>query len=305
VILDLIIHRWRTALKYGSQSEVGRVESILLKHPRDTFIDQENVDRQWKALNYTSPPICRKAIEEYDRFIELLCQDIPEIHYLPSDLNTSLDSIYVHDPVVITTAGAILCNMGKAQRTGEPKVFGEHLGQLGIPILGSIGGDGRLEGGDIVWFDERTLAVGEGYRTNAEGIRQLKELTSGLVDEFIVVSLPHWNGPGDVLHLMSMISPIDRDIAAVYSRLMPVRFREWLLDREMELIEIPDSEYDSMACNILATAPRRCVMLAGNSITKRLLEEAGAVVREYVGDEISKKGAGGPTCLTRPLRRSS
>jgi len=292
-------------LKYGSQSEVGRVQSILLKHPRDAFIDQENVDRQWKTLNYISPPIYRKAIEEYDRFIELLSRDIPGIHYLPSDSNTSLDSIYVHDPVVITTAGAILCNMGKAQRTGESKAFGEHLGHIGIPILGSIKGGGRLEGGDIVWFDERTLAIGEGYRTNAEGIRQLKELTNDLVDEFIIVSLPHWNGPDDVLHLMSMISPIDRDLAAVYSRLMPVRFREWLLARGIELIEVPNSEYDSMACNILATAPRRCVMLAGNPITKRLLEEAGVVVREYVGDEISKKGAGGPTCLTRPLLRSS
>ena len=119
----------------------------------------------------------------------------------------------------------------------------------------------------------------------------------------ISVPLPHWQGPDDVLHLMSFISPIDRDLAVVYSRLMPVPFREWLIARGIKLIEVPDSEYESMACNILAVAPRKCIMLAGNAQTKAMLENEDVKVWEYLGEEISLKGAGGPTCLTRPILR--
>jgi N-dimethylarginine dimethylaminohydrolase len=152
-------------------------------------------------------------------------------------------------------------------------------------------------------LDENTLVVGQGYRTNGEGIRQIRELTQEFIEDIIVVHLPHWQGPDDVLHLMSFLSPVDHDVALVYSRLMPVPFREFLLNREIKLLEVPDEEYETMACNVLAVAPRTCIMLEGNPRTRRLLEDEGVEVREYKGEEISKKGAGGPTCLTRPLLR--
>lgn len=289
----------------GSQSEVTPIRSILLKHPRDAWKSQANVDAQYQALNYLDRPDFEKAVAEYDQFIKLLSTRSDEIYLLPPDDNTSLDSIYTHDPVIITAAGAILCNMGKDARKGEPEAVGTFLESLGVPIIGAISGDGRLEGGDVVWLDERTLAVGLGYRTNVVGIGQLRKLTVDLVDEFIVVPLPHWDGPGDVLHLMSMVSPVDHDCAVVYSRMMPVVFRQRLLNRGMNLVEVPDEEYDSMACNILATAPGRCLMLAGNPQTFQNLSEAGIEVTEYTSAEISRKGAGGPTCLTRPLWRQS
>ena len=215
----------------------------------------------------------------------------------------SLDSIYVHDPVNITKTGAILCNMGKLQRQHEPSAIRDYMLELGIPILGTIEGDGHLEGGDLLWLDERTLAVGRGYRTNDEGIRQLRQLTESFVDELVVVPLPHWHGPNEVLHLMSLISLLDRDLAAVYSKLLTLPFREWLLSRGITLLEIPDDEFETMAGNILAIAPRKCIMLSGNSQTKEMLELEGVQVWEYKGDEISLKGAGGPTCLTRPILR--
>jgi N-dimethylarginine dimethylaminohydrolase len=292
-------------VKINGQSEVGKIRSILLKHPREAWIDQDNVIAQWRQLNYTEVPEFEKSLEEYDNFVELIGSAVPDIHFLPGDNDdTGLDSIYVHDPVIITERGAILCNMGKAGRKGEPSACRNFFKERGIPILGEINDPGRLEGGDVVWLDEKTLCVGEAYRTNPDGIRQLRELTSGLVDEFIVVPLPHWNGPGDVLHLMSIISPIDYDLAVVYSRLMPVRLREYLIERAIKLIDVPDKEFDSMACNVLALEPRKVIMLEGNPITRRKLENEGVKVLEYKGDEISRKGAGGPTCLTRPLLRS-
>jgi N-dimethylarginine dimethylaminohydrolase len=292
-------------MKFGCQSEVDQIKSLLLKHPKDAFISLDNIQSQWKELNYLASPDYDKAIKEYDNFVEYLKKSIPDIYYLPQNDKTGLDSIYVHDPVIITNKGAILCNMGKEKRCAEPSAAGEFLPELGIPILGSITGEGTLEGGDVVWIDERTLAVGLGYRTNEEGIRQLKELSRDIVDEFIVVPLPHWKGPGDVLHLMSLISPIDHDLAVVYSRLLPVPFREWLLRRGMRLLEVSDSEFETMACNILAVSPRKCIMISGNPRTKQMLEDKGIEVWEYGGEDISMKGAGGPTCLTRPLLRES
>jgi N-dimethylarginine dimethylaminohydrolase len=290
-------------MEHGGHSEVGTIQKIVLKHPKEAFISNDTISKQWQELNYKGIPDLDKAIEEYEEFVKLLKQHIPELYFLPTDKRTGLDSLYVHDPVIMSDQGAILCNMGKEQRRGEAAAMGDFFQQHGIPILGTIRGKGRIEGGDVVWLDQRTIAVGRGYRTNDEGIRQLKNLLNDLTDESIVVPLPHWEGPGDVLHLMSFISPIDYDLALVYSRLMPVPFREWLLARGMKLVEVPDEEYPTMACNVLAVAPRKCIMLKGNPRTKKLLESKGVTVWEYEGEEISRKGEGGPTCLTRPILR--
>ena len=162
---------------------------------------------------------------------------------------------------------------------------------------------GTVEGGDVAWLDERTLAVGHTYRTNAEGIRQLKTMVEPLGVEVIVVNLPHYKGPSNVFHLMSILSPVDKDLAVVYSPLMPITFRQRLLQRGFILVEVPDSEFESMGCNVLALAPRECVMVDGNPITKAAQEAAGSKVTVYKGNEKSDKGGGGPTCLTRPVKR--
>jgi len=290
-------------MRHGCPSEVGKLERLLLKHPRQAYVDQDSIHRQWKKLGYTGSPDWTEAVKEYDDFCGLLKKHVPEILFLPENRTTGLDSIYIRDPVVMTVRGAVLGNMGKPARSGEPEAAACILTEEGLPVLGSISGEGRLEGGDVVVFDETTIAVGQGYRTNREGINQLRMLTSGFIEEFVIVPLPHWDGPSGVLHLMSLISPVDDDLAVVYSRLMPVPFRQWLIRRGMKLIEVPDEEYPTMACNVLAVAPRKCVVLAGNPRTRRMLEDEGAEIFEYKGDEISHKGAGGPTCLTRPLLR--
>ncbi len=287
----------------GCKSEVGKIERLLLKHARDAFVSRESLGDQWRNLNYTSCPDFDEACREYDRFADLLSETVPEIHFLPTGGPTGADSIYVRDTAVLTPGGAVLCNMGKEARTSEPHAVRAALEGLGVPILGSVEGSGRLEGGDLVVLDERTIVVGEGYRTNAEGIRQLREFTRDCIDEVFSVPLPHWHGPDDVFHLMSFLSPVDVDKLLVYPRPMPVTFRHWLLDRGYQLIEVPDGEFETMACNVLAISPGRCIALEGNSVTLDRLDKAGVEVRTYKGEEISRKGAGGPTCLTRPLLR--
>ena len=283
-------------------SEYHRLTSVVVKHVRDAFVDDITIAAQWGALNFTGPPDLGRATDEHNRFIEILQSAGAEVHLLPRDDRTTLDSIYVRDASIVSAAGLILCTMGKPQRADEPAAQEQALGGLGIPVAGRIVAPGRLEGGDLVWLDARTVAVGRGYRTNAAGIGQLRLLLGETVD-VVEVPLPHWRGANDVMHLMSLISPVDRDLAVVYSPLLPVPFREWLLERGMRLIEVPRQEFDTMGTNVLALGPRRCLMLAGNRLTRRALEAAGCDVLDYEGFEISIKGAGGPTCLTRPIRR--
>ena len=283
---------------------VDPIKKILLKHPRNSFINQEIIDKQYLELNYSEAPNFNKAILDYEKFVSLLKSFGIELHYLPEDNSTSLDSIYTHDPCIISNNGIIICNMGKKARLAEPNTIEKFFKSIQIPILGKIKAPGTLEGGDVVWIDDKTIAVGEGYRTNKEGIEQLRYLLSDQVETVISVPIPHWNGPQDCLHLMSNLSPIDHNLYLVYSRLLPVPFRKYLLDRNIELIDVPDEEYESMGCNVLAVAPRKVIMINGNLITKQLLEKKEIEVYTYDGAEISIKGAGGPTCLTRPFVRS-
>jgi N-dimethylarginine dimethylaminohydrolase len=286
-------------------TDSGPWTCILVRHPREAFGNARQIAREWRDLNFTAPPDYAKACDQFDAFVEVLtCSGAPVLQCTGTSEHQgalSLDSIYVRDASVMSPRGAILCRMGKPQRQGEPAAIAETYAALGIPVIGQIEAPGTLEGGDVTWLGPRLAAVGRGYRTNDAGIEQLRALLGDSIDELIVVPLPHHRGPGDVFHLMSVISPVDRDLAVVYSPLMPVPFRERLLDLGYVLVEVPDAEFDSMGANVFASAPRRCVMVDGNPVTRAALERAGATVWVYDGSEISLKGGGGPTCLTRPI----
>ena len=290
--------------RFAALSEVGRLVSVLVKHARDAFGDQQTIGEQWQSLNFTAAPDYAAAIDEYDRFLDILRSSGTDVHFLPRDATTTLDSIYARDASMVSPRGIVLSSMGKRARQAEPTAQERAFRSFGpIAIQGRIEPPGLLEGGDVVWLDTRTLVVGRGYRTNAAGIAQLRSMFGSAI-EVVDVPLPHWRGERDVMHLMSLVSPVDRDLAVVYSPLLPVPFRKLLLGRGYRLIEVPDDEFASMGCNVLALAPRRCVIVAGNPQTRSALESAGAEVIEYVGTEISVKGAGGPTCLTRPIERA-
>jgi N-dimethylarginine dimethylaminohydrolase len=284
-------------------SEHARLDTVLVKHVRDAFVSQDAVAAQWKSLNFSAPPHYEKALAEYEAFVEILAGSGADIIYLPRHEGTTLDSIYSRDASIVGAKGVILASMGKAQRSAEPAAQQMELQRRRWPIAGSILPPGHIEGGDLVWLDSVTLAVGLGARTNPIGIRELRVLLGDTFEEVIVVPLPDYPGQHDVMHLMSLISPVDNDLAVVYLRLLPERFREFLLERGYRLVDVPDDEFETMGTNVLALGPSDCVMLDGNPKTRAALERAGARVQVYDGREISLKGGGGPTCLTRPLAR--
>lgn len=289
--------------RFGCRTMYGTLRRVLVKRPRDAFRDAALIDGQWNDLAFTGPPDLAKAESEFDRFLGILEEAGVEPLFLPADDGTGLDSIYTHDPVLVGPRGAIALRMGKAARRNEPAAAARFLESAGLPLVGAISGEGTVEGGDVTWVAERTVAVGEGYRTNAEGIRQLRTILGDSVDEVLAVSLPHWNGPRECLHLMSLLSPLDRDLLVVYPRLLPVPFLARLRDRGFGLVEVPDDEFETMGPNVLALGPRRCLVVEGNPRTRARLERMEVDVVSFPGEEICLKGSGGPTCLTRPILR--
>jgi N-dimethylarginine dimethylaminohydrolase len=256
----------------------------------------------WQAYGWRSEPDPVRLAAEHEAFRELLAEAGAEVVLAATPLGgLDPDAIYTYDVALVADKGAVVLRPGKDGRRLEADAMAADLVEAGIPILSRLEAPATVEGGDTLWLDRRTLLVGLGYRTNEAGARALSAALPGV--EVLTYDLPHANGPGEVLHLMSLVSPLDADLALVYLPLMPTRLVQLLAEREIELVEVPDEEYPSMGCNVLALAPRVALALDGNPETRRRMERAGVDVRLYTGEEISRKGDGGPTCLTRPLLR--
>jgi len=269
---------------------------VLVRPPQRGAADN------WQSYGWHAKPDPLELAREHEQLCELLDGAGAEVIAARSTDAGNLDAIYVYDPVLVCDRGAILLRPGKEARRREPDTLESDLSAAGVPTLTRLAEPATAEGGDTVWLDARTLLVGHGYRTNAAGINALRAALPDV--EVIPVDLPHFRGPEAVLHLMSLISPLDRNLAAVYLPLMPVRMVELLRERDISLVEVPDDEFESMGPNVLALGPRFALALEGNAVTRRRMEHAGVEVIVYKGDEISRKGDGGPTCLTRPLLRN-
>jgi dimethylargininase len=284
---------------YGCQSMVEPLRRVLVRRPDEAFGDADPT--RW---HYTARPDLQEARREHDDLVELLRGAGAEVIEHSGPQPDRADAIYVFDPVLITERGAILLRMGKTLRRGEEEALGQRLREIGVPTFAALQGEATAEGGDLLWLDRHTLAAGQGFRTNAEGLRQLRETLAPLDVEVIPVELPYFGGPEACLHLLSLISLVDHDLAVVYPSLLAVPFWRFLHDRGIRLIEVPDLEFATQGPNVLALSPRKVLMLEGNPITQRRLEEAGCEVLTYRGREISLKAEGGPTCLTRPVWRA-
>ncbi|MDP9342894.1 MAG: arginine deiminase family protein [Actinomycetota bacterium] len=279
----------------GIQDQTGRLRRVYVRAPRVEDLSG------WRAFGWRSEPDPQRMLQEHAAFraeleatgAEVVCGETP----LPGDP----DAIYTYDPVLMADRGAILLRPGKEGRRREPLAVERDLAAAGVRIAGRLEAPATAEGGDMFWLDSRTLAVGRGYRTNDAGIAAVRELLPDV--EVMAFDLPHLRGPQECLHLLSLLSPLDRDLVVAYPPLLPVRLMEALAERGVSIVEVPEEEFSTMGPNVLALAPRVALALEGNPETRRRMEVAGVEVRTYRGDEISRKGDGGPTCLTRPLLR--
>jgi dimethylargininase len=284
--------------RYGGQTMVAPLRRVLVRRPDQAFAVADPA-----LWHYTSRPDLAAAQQEHDDLVAILRRAGAEVIYHDEPQAERADAIFVFDPMLITEAGAVILRMGKDLRRGEEAAMARRMQALGVPILATLEGDALAECGDMLWLDERTLAVGLGFRTNAEGLRQLGAALGGLGVTIIPVELPYYTGPEACLHLLSLISVVDHDLAVVYPPLLATPFWQLLVRRGFRLVEVPEQEFATMGPNVLALAPGECLMLEGNPITRQRLEAAGCEVQTYRGHEISLKAEGGATCLTRPIWR--
>jgi dimethylargininase len=277
------------------QDQVGTLRRVYARSPRpeDVFA--------WRSYGWHDSPDPARAIHEHEAFVGELERTGAEVVLGTTTIEGDPDAIYAYDPLLLCDAGAIVLRPGKEARRAEPDAVAADLAQQGIGVVGRLEPPATAEGGDMLWLDEHTLIVGRGYRTNAAAIEAIRGLLPGA--QVLSFDLPHLRGPSECLHLMSLLSPLDRDLAVAHLPLMPVALVEMLAGRGVGLVEVPDEEFPTMGPNVLALAPRVALALEGNPETRRRMEAAGVDVRTYRGDEISRKGDGGPTCLTRPLVR--
>jgi len=255
----------------------------------------------WEAYGWHGQPDPDAAAAEHAAFHAELTRAGADVIVGTTAVPDDPDDIYAYDPLLPTDDGLVVLRAGKEGRGREPDALATDLGAAGLVVHGRLEAPATAEGGDMFFLDGRTLLIGIGYRTNEIAVRQLRAILPGV--DVLAFDLPHLNGAAECLHLMSLISPLDADLAVAYLPLMPVRLVQLLRDRGVELVEVPEHEFPTMGPNVLALAPRVALALEGNPVTAERMGAAGVDVRTYRGDEISRKGDGGPTCLTRPLER--
>ena len=279
---------------WGTPDMVSKLEHVLVRTP--TIVGNFVADAQWREPNRDA------LVPEHCEFVDLLNELGCTVHTAPA-VDGLVDAVYMHDPMIMTPHGAILLQMGKPIRRGEPAQIRKDLEQLDVNILGELTGSAIADGGDKVWIDAKTLLIGHGYRTNGEGISQIRNMLSPFGVEVHAFDLPHFQGPDAVLHLMSVLSPISHEKAVVYEPLAPIRLLEFLKSRNISWLTVNDTEVHTQGANILTVAPDVVVLAAGNPEIEGKLRESGVAVHIFNGANVAVKGDGGPTCLTAPLSR--
>lgn len=289
--------------EYGCQSMALPLKRVLMRSPGKSLVDADPA-----VWNYGAMFNAGRAIEQYSAFAGMVESSGADITWLDDEDDGLADAMFTHDPSLMSDHGAILLQLGKPLRRAETDVHERAYRDMGIPILGRIHGEGHIEGGDCVWLDENTLVVGRGFRSNQAGIEQLAELLAPFDVNVIGFDLPMWKGEAACLHLMSIISPLDKKLALVFAPLLPAPFYQLLRAHGIALIEASADEFEvsnGLSLNVLPLAPRDCIMIDGFPNTRAAMVDAGCSVQTFIGDALCIACEGGPTCLTRPVLRQA
>jgi N-dimethylarginine dimethylaminohydrolase len=281
---------------YGCRSMTDPLRRVLVRRPSIPACSL------WKDYGWRDEPDPTALLREHEAFCAIL-EGVGCDVVVATPMDADPDAIYAFDPGLVTEHGAILMRPGKAGRRAEPLAIARELEPAGVPVTAVLDEPAVAEGGDFIRLDETTLLAGRGYRTNDAGIETVAQTLPSV--ETLTFDLPHWHGDTEVMHLLSLLSPLDADLVVAYPPLLPVALAQLLAEREIQIVPVPDEEFESMGTNVLALAPRVALALDGNPVTRERLVAAGVEVLVYEGRELSLKGDGGPTCLTMPVWRAA
>jgi dimethylargininase len=288
-------------MNWGVSSMAGKLERVAMRRPGAILTADSTKWHYGKELD-------AEALErQYQSFVDAVVASGAEIHFMPDSDDGLADSVFTYDPSFMVPGGAVVMRPGKDLRVAEASLHANFYTSQQIPILGTIEAPGKIEGGDCFWLDETTIAVGRGFRTNSDGIEQFAAIVGPLGVKLAVFDLPYHLGPEACLHLMSVVSPLDVDLALVHPPLMPTALYELMLEMGYTLLEAPASEFNAslgLNLNVLATSPRKVIAVEGFDGTVQLMRDARCEVTTFNADELCIPCEGGPTCLTRPLLRS-
>lgn len=288
-------------MMYGVSSMIGQLRKVALLKPSDALINAD--PKKWHYGSAFKP---EKIMDVHESFTKMLIKNGVEVFWIDDQSTVIADAVFTYDASLMTNNGAILMSPGKLARAGEQELHKTFYESCEIPIIGSISGDARAEAGDTLWIDEKTLVVGRGFRTNQQGVDQIKGMLEPFGVEIFVFDLPFYKGADACLHLMSLVSLVDIRVALVALPLLPVGFYKLLKSRNFQIIEAPYDEFESsstLSTNVLAISPGNCIMLSNLPSTTKKLEEFGINVQVFNGHALCVGCEGGPTCLTRPLLR--
>jgi dimethylargininase len=284
-----------TARTFGAQSMSAPLRDVLVKRPGPAF----GAAFDDPAHGFLHPVDLDVARREHDAFVDLLVSLGPTVHVLEDEI-ASPDLVYTFDPLLVTDRGAIPLRPGKPNRAMEPAALEAWTQAAGIPTVGRIEAPGTVEGGDTLWLRPDLFCIGRTLRTNDAGAHQLAALVG---DDARIFDVPYWRGAAELIHLMSVISPVADDLAVVFLPLLPVGLWELLGELGIRLVTVPDEEFPTLGCNVLAVRPGVVIVAEGNPLTAAALAAAGCEVHAYPATEIGINGSGGPTCMTRPILR--
>lgn len=281
-------------MDYGVTSMTTALKRVAVRppDPRSDFA----------RAHWAQPLDIDLLLDQHAAFVGILERLDCDVVMLPP-LEGLPDSCFTYDPAFVVNDGVITLRAAKDVRVGEGERLAADLAAVGAPTIAALSGAATADGGDMFWIDDTTLAVGRSYRTNAVAVAQLEQILRPRGVRVEVYDVPHDQGPEWCLHLMSVVSPVREDLAVVYERLAPVAMLEELRRRGVELLPIPEEDWLTLGCNVLAVAPGVVVIASGNEATAEALASRGCEVHVYAASEISK-GEGGPTCLTRPIWRA-
>ncbi len=223
--------------RYGVTSMVAPLRRVLVRRPATTG--------DWDGAGWRTPD-ATKLERQHEAFVELLDGLGVEVE-VADTLDGQVDSVYMHDPLIMSGRGGIPLNMAKPARMREPGHAQQEFERLDVPVLGTLDGDAYADGGDRFWLDDKTAAIGLGYRTNRKGAQALQALLEPEGIHVETYDMPHDEGPAHVLHLQSFLSGATEDLFVVYEPLAPVRLLTDIRERGIDWIAIDRESYSPWA----------------------------------------------------------
>jgi dimethylargininase len=282
--------------RFGAQSMTSPLREVLVKRPGPAF----GRAFQEPAHGFLHPVDLPEAERQHAALRQILTDLGVTVNELDAETE-SPDLVYTFDPALVTDAGMIPLRSGKPSREGEELELERWAIGRHIPVAGRMEAPGTADGGDTFWLRPDIFCIGRSLRTNRAGAEQLRALVGGEVHVFDV---PYWHGHAELLHLLSVLSPVADDLAVSFLPLLPAGLHELLGEHGVSLVEVPEEEFPTLGCNVLAVRPGVVVIVEGNPQTALALAARGCEIHTFPGSEICINGNGGPTCLTRPILRS-